>query len=169
MIEIEIPGRDEAGSASPHPPRRTALRLEHLVLDYNGTLAVDGEPVPGVKERLVALSRQLEVHVVTADTFGRVRSALEGVPCELSILPPGEQDQGKLALVRRLGPSRCVCVGNGENDRLMLAEAALGVAVILAEGACVRAVVAADVVCTGILDALSLLEKPLRLVATLRC
>jgi hypothetical protein len=28
---------------------------------------------------------------------------------------------------------------------------------------------AAEVVCTGILDALALLENPLRLVATLRC
>jgi soluble P-type ATPase len=157
MIEIEIPGRPEP------------LRLEHLVLDYNGTLAVDGEPVPGVKERLAALSGKLRVHIVTADTFGRVRSALEGTPCAISILPPGEQDLGKLELVRGLGPARCVCVGNGNNDRLMLAEAALGIAVILAEGACARTMAAAEVVCTGILDALALLENPLRLVATLRC
>ena len=156
MIEIEIPGRPSMG-------------LEHLVLDYNGTLAVDGEPVPGVKERLSALAERVKVHVITADTFGKASAALDGVPCELSILPPGAQDQGKLEVVQRLGPRRCVCVGNGNNDRLMLAEAALGIAVILAEGACAQTVAAADVVCTSILDALDLLDHPLRLVATLRC
>ena len=73
MIEVAIPGG-------------VALRLEHLVLDYNGTLAVDGELVPQVEQRLVALARQLSIHVVTADTFGRARTGLEGVPCELSFL-----------------------------------------------------------------------------------
>jgi soluble P-type ATPase len=57
MIEIDIPGFGE-------------LSLEHLVLDYNGTLAIDGYPVPGIEFRLQALSERLKLHVVTADTFG---------------------------------------------------------------------------------------------------
>ncbi|MEZ4579582.1 MAG: hypothetical protein R2875_16700 [Desulfobacterales bacterium] len=36
-------------------------------MDYNGTLAVDGGLVPGVKEALSELSG-LELHVLTADT-----------------------------------------------------------------------------------------------------
>ena len=56
------------------------LRLEHLVLDYNGTLAVDGRPLPGVKARLKRLARSLRIHVVTADTFGKARiSAMDGM------------------------------------------------------------------------------------------
>jgi soluble P-type ATPase len=156
MIEIEIPGR-------------STLRIAHLVLDFNGTLAVDGEPIQEVTERLIRLAAQLEVHVVTADTFGKAAASLEGVPCALSILPPGAQDQAKLELVQGLGADSCACIGNGNNDRLMLKAAALGVAVVLAEGACTATVTAADVVCTGILDALDLLSHPLRLVATLRC
>jgi hypothetical protein len=54
------------------------LRLEHLVLDYNGTLAVDGRPLPGVKTRLKRLARSLRIHVITADTFGKARSSLSG-------------------------------------------------------------------------------------------
>jgi soluble P-type ATPase len=155
MIEVAISGY------------RT-LQLEHLVLDYNGTLAVDGEPVPGVTDALKALGERLAVHVVTADTFGKVRSRLKGVPCKLSILPIENQDMGKLEYVKALGAERTVCMGNGRNDRLMLKEAALGVAVILEEGVAVETLIAADVACTSILSALELLTNPLRLTATLR-
>lgn len=155
MIEAAIPGN------------RT-LRLEHLVLDYNGTLAVDGEPMPGVTDGLKNLAQSLEVHVLTADTFGKVQSRLEGLPCKLSVLPVENQDTGKLDYVKALGTERTVCMGNGRNDRLMLKEAALGVAVILAEGVAVETLNSADVVCTSILSALELLTNPLRLAATLR-
>jgi soluble P-type ATPase len=144
------------------------LRLAHLVLDYNGTLAVDGIPRAGVARRLTRLARDLEVHVLTADTFGKVREGMQGVPCSLTILEPGAQDQGKLDFVRRLGPGKTCAMGNGRNDRLMLEAAALGVAVILAEGAAAASLNAADVVCRSINDALDLLIHPLRLVATLR-
>ena len=155
MIEIPIPG---------YP----ALRLEHLVLDYNGTLAVDGQLLDGVREALTDLSRQLSVHVLTADTFGKAGESLEGVPCRLFVLPRENQDTGKLSYVQRLGCDRTVAMGNGRNDRLMLQEAVLGVAVMLAEGVFTGTLTAADVVCRDILDALNLLTNPLRLVATLR-
>jgi len=155
MIRIEIPGHRE-------------LRLEHLVLDYNGTLAVDGKLLAGVREALAGLAQRLEIHVLTADTFGRAEAELAGVRCELRILPEADQHIGKRDLVRRLGAERAVCIGNGRNDRLMLKEAALGIAVVQAEGAAAEAALAADVVCPDIGSALALLANPLRLVATLR-
>lgn len=155
MIEVEIPGYKR-------------LQFKHLVLDYNGTLAVDGELLEGVKEALKSLAKTLQVHILTADTFGKVRSRIEGIPCELSILPLDNQDKGKLDYVKGLGAGHTVCVGNGRNDRLMLKEAALGIAVILGEGAAIETLVSADVVCTSILSALELLTHPLRLTATLR-
>lgn len=51
-------------------------------------------------------------------------------------------------------------MGNGRNDRLMLKNAALGVAVIQAEGGAIDAVLAADIVVGNILDALDLLLHP---------
>lgn len=155
MIEISIPGYK-------------TLQLDHLVLDYNGTLAIDGHPLDGVTEVLAALSTRLQIHVVTADTFGQVQNALAGAPCRISILPPGEQDVAKLDYVEQLGPERTVCIGNGRNDRLMLQQAALGIAVLQAEGAAVQTLLAADVAAPDILAALKLLTNPLRLVATLR-
>lgn len=155
MIEVNVPGYK-------------VLRIEHLVLDHNGTLAVDGTLIEGVKECLEALSQVLKIHVVTADTFGKARSQLAGIPCELTVLPSGHQDAGKLAFVKKLGSDRTACIGNGRNDCLMLKEASLGIAVVLAEGAATVTLTAADVVCTSILSALELLQNPLRLTATLR-
>ena len=62
----------------------------------------------------------------------------------------------------------CVAIGNGRNDRLMLRDAVLGIALVQTEGAAAEAIANADVVCTHILDALDLLANPLRLAATLR-
>ena len=155
MIEIDIPGFKH-------------LRLEHLVLDYNGTLAVDGRLATGVRERLHRLAEKLHIHVITADTFGAVRASVADLACTLHVLPRQSQAEAKRDYVRRLNAERTVCIGNGRNDRLMLGEASLGIAVILAEGACGSTITAADVVCRDINDALDLLRHPLRLTATLR-
>ena len=155
MLEINIPGYRK-------------LRLKHMVLDYNGTIACDGNLIVGVKENLIALADKLRVHVLTADTFGNARRSLEGIKCELSILAPDAQDIAKLEYVKGLGAEYAVCVGNGRNDQLMLREAALGIAVILEEGAAVATLIAADIACTHIVRALELLKNPLRLIATLR-
>ena len=155
MITIEIPGHKK-------------LELKNLVLDYNGTLACDGKLIEGVKRCLSRLAQSVQIHVLTADTFGKAQSGLEGIDCKLSILPPENQDSGKLAYVEKLGPSSTVCIGNGRNDRLMLKAAALGIAVILEEGASTQTIKDADIACTSIVSALDLLSNPLRLVATLR-
>ena len=144
------------------------FRLEHLVLDYNGTLACDGELLVGVRPRLHRLADQLQVHVVTADTFGKVEATMKGMNCHVTVLGSDHQAEGKRAYVEKLGCEQCVCIGNGRNDSLMLRAAALGIAVVGPEGAGVDAVTAADIVAPDILAALDLLQNPLRLVATLR-
>lgn len=155
MVSIDIP---DFGS----------LQLEHLVLDYNGTLACDGVLLDGVAERLAALSAHVTVHVVTADTFGKVRKAMAPLPCEVHILPVEDQARGKQTFVAELGARATCCIGNGRNDRLMMKDAALGIAVVQEEGAAADTIAAADVVCRDIGSALDLLVNPLRLVATLR-
>ena len=155
MLSMEIPGFGE-------------LNLEYLVLDYNGTLAVDGILARGVKEALNRLSEKLRVHVITADTFGIAARGLEGVNCKLDILPAGKQDVAKADFVNRLGCDRTVSIGNGRNDALMLSASKLGIVVILAEGASTKSIAAADIACTDIVHALELLMNPLRLTATLR-
>lgn len=155
MLDITIPGYKQ-------------LRLHHLVLDFNGTLACDGSLLVGVKPLLHELSANLKIHVLTADTFGNANAALAGLPCELSILPAANQDAGKLAYVEKLSADHTVCIGNGRNDRLMLEAAALGIVVMQAECAAIKTVLIADVIAPDIVSALKLLTNPLRLIATLR-
>ncbi|MBN1937547.1 MAG: ATPase P [Anaerolineae bacterium] len=155
MIQVEVPGYG-------------TVRIEHLVLDYNGTIAFDGTLIPGVKEALAELAEQIEVHVITADTFGGARDNLAGVPCTLSLLPPSGQTEAKCDYVCQLGAAVVAAIGNGRNDRLMLQKAALGIVVVQEEGAAVETLLAARIVCPDIVHALELLLHPLRLKATLR-
>lgn len=155
MIEITIP---ETASYS----------LAHLVVDFNGTLAIDGALLPGVAEALRVLAGRLDVHVVTADTFGTVHRATAGLPVHVVVVPSVRQDEAKRRHVADLGADRCVAIGNGRNDALMLRSAALGIAVVQAEGAAPAALQAADVIVPDVVAALGLLQHPSRLVATLR-
>lgn len=155
MIDIEIPGS-------------TNLRLSHLVLDYNGTLALDGDLLVGVTEIIQELANHLQLHVITADTHGTVAKKLADLPCSLHIIGYNEQDLQKDAFVRSLGAEKVVAIGNGRNDGLMLKTAALGIALVQEEGASIAAILQADIICNDILNAFALLLKPDRLKATLR-
>jgi soluble P-type ATPase len=155
MLELHIPGFKD-------------LRLEHLVLDYNGTLACDGRPLEGVRERLAALAADLAIHILTADTFGTVQGQVAGWPCKVKVISRDREAEAKAGYIQGLGAEGTVTVGNGRNDRLMLKDAALGIAVVQTEGAAREALLAADLVIPGIVEALDLLLQPQRLKATLR-
>ncbi|MBN1957435.1 MAG: ATPase P [Desulfuromonadales bacterium] len=155
MLKFIIPGGDER-------------RIDHLVLDFNGTLAYDGTLIPGVAERLSQLATQLTIHVITADTFGSVAHEIDSLPCTLSIIPQESQDKAKSTYIEELGAATVAAIGNGRNDQLMLTAASLGIAVMHREGTAVRALLAADLVIPDILAALDLLLHPKRLIATLR-
>lgn len=155
MISIDIPGFKK-------------LELIHLVSDYNGTLALDGQLLPGVADILTALAPLIKIHVITADTFGLAHSQLANLPVKLTIAPVESQAQTKLQFVTELGVETVVAVGNGRNDRKMLKAAAVGIALIQREGGSAQSIVSADVVCTNVIDALDLLLNPKRLIATLR-
>ena len=61
-----------------------------------------------------------------------------------------------------------MALGNGQNDRLMLKAAKIGIAVTEGEGCAVDAIMAANIQVTRAVDALDLLLHPKRLKATLR-
>jgi len=149
-------------------PGNKSLTLSNLVLDYNGTLAIDGSLIAGVEERLNRLAEELTVYVVTADTFGKAAVNLKNTNCNLTILGKGNQQQQKAAFIKRLDAQHVAAIGNGLNDALMLEMAALGIAVVQQEGAAVKTLQNANVVFNNINDALDLLLNPLRLKATLR-
>lgn len=155
MIHIDIPGY-------------RVLDLQHLVLDFNGTIALDGKPLEKTYELLNSLSEKLEIHVVTADTFGTVSRVLKDFPNRIEILSESDQHLLKKDYVIKLGADRVVSIGNGRNDREMLKVSALGIVVINQEGAGIEALMNGDILSRSVVDALELLIFPKRLIATLR-
>ena len=155
MIELNIPGRG-------------VIQLQHLVCDVNGTLAVDGQLIEGVKQRLSALGDRLTLHLLTANTHGKQDLIDHQLSIKAIRIQPGDEALMKEQYIKELGAGTCVAVGQGANDAGMLRAAVLGICVLSPEGSAVETLCAADLVVSNIFEALELLEKPLRIVATLR-
>jgi len=155
MIELSIPGRG-------------SLRLEHLVTDVNGTLSVDGILLDGLAKRIASVRDRLTVHLLTADTHGRQKLIDQQLNLTATRLVEGNEQEQKRAFVERLGADHVVAFGQGSNDAWMLKAAALGVCVMSAEGAAVETILAADLVVPDIFNAFDLLDKPIRIIASLR-
>jgi P-type E1-E2 ATPase len=155
MIQFNIPGVGE-------------YTLEHLVMDVNGTLAVDGQLIESVAAKIASLRERLSIHLLTADTHGRQRIIDRQLDLTAVRIQPGEEVLQKAEYIRRLGAERVVAIGQGANDAKMLAVARLGICVMSVEGVAKETLLAADLVAPTILSALELLEQPMRIVASLR-
>ena len=155
MIELSIPGVG-------------GLRLQHLVTDVNGTLAVDGILIEGVAEHIAAISDRLTVHLLTADTLGRQLEIDKQLNLTGTRLTGGSEVEQKRAFVENLGADSVVAIGQGANDAGMLKAAALGICVLSLEGAATETLLAADLVVPDILSAFDLLDHPKRILASLR-
>jgi P-type E1-E2 ATPase len=155
MIEINIPGRG-------------TLQLEHLVCDVNGTLTLDGQLLEGLVRTITNLRTCLEVHLLTADTHGRQHIIDHQLNLQAKRIQPGDEAQQKADYVRALGAEHVVAIGQGANDAAMLKEAALGICILSREGTALETLLSADLVVADIYIAMELLEKPLRIVTSLR-
>jgi len=155
MIELKISGRGE-------------LRLQHLVSDVNGTLAVDGVLIDGLSKRITLLRDRLSVHLLTADTHGRQAIIDEQLNLSAVRVKPGNEAAQKADYVRNLGAESVIAIGQGANDSEMLKAAGLGICVMSSEGVAVETLLAADLIVPDILTALDLLDNPVRILATLR-
>jgi P-type E1-E2 ATPase len=155
MIDITIPGRG-------------SYTIEYVILDLNGTIALDGKIIRGVMERVVMLSEKVQVMVVTADTNRNAEKLLKNLPVTLLKIEEGKEDEQKRRVVKERGKSSVISIGNGCNDISMLRESAIGICVVGREGASSEAIAASDLTVPTINDALDILLKPHRLMATLR-
>ena len=154
MLTIKIPGREE-------------LNLSHLILDYNGTIAEDGEIIESIRPRLAELAKVLTICVITADTHGTAAKKCEGLPLEVLTFPTTEVGAIKAQeAMKRTGG--VITIGNGFNDIQMSDAADLSICVIGKEGCCGALLAHTDIVVTSIDDALDLLLKIGRTRATLR-
>lgn len=154
-MKIEIPG---------YP----SLDLKYLLLDYNGTIALDGVISEAVAKRIRTLSELFHIYVLTADTNGTARQMCEGLPVELLTFPNDNAMQEKQSILYSLGRENCAAIGNGRNDLLMCREAAFSVSVLGQEGMYGRLMTATDLCVPSILDAMDLFLYPHRIIASLR-
>lgn len=154
LIHVEIPGF-------------TCLALRHLVLPFDGVIALDAKPQPAVMERLAKLSREIRIHVLADVTDRAACFAVAGASTQLVRLPLAAQGPAKLDLVRRLGVDHTMVIGQSRSDALMLAAAALGVAVHCSNGLAREAAGHADIIVRHTVDALGLLLWQDRLVESL--
>ncbi|NKE04492.1 HAD family hydrolase [Mesobacillus selenatarsenatis] len=153
MLSLNIPGRGP-------------FTIHHLVLDFNGTIAFNGELIPGVAERIMLLSKEMEIHVITADTNGTVARQCTGLPVSVQILHSDNHTGEKGEFVH--GLDGVICMGNGANDEAMFEEADLAIAVAGREGCATATLLKSDVIIEDINDGLDLLLNPKRMIATLR-
>jgi soluble P-type ATPase len=154
MIAIQRPGQEP-------------LEIDFILLDFEGTLAPDRRVHPKAKDKLNLLAKRAKIYILTKEEKERVEEVLKKVKAEIIYLTEGGSSQKKLDLLRQLGATGTVALGNGLDDGPMMEEAGLGICVIGKEGASADAVKKADVIFTDILDALDFLLKPLRQKATL--
>jgi soluble P-type ATPase len=155
MISIDIPGWG-------------TMEIEYLILDLNGTLATDGTILPEAKKRINSLAGQVKIFVLTADTQGTATKEIRDLRAELIKIEGKDSKEEKFSFLSTLDLEKTVVIGNGSNDQLVLKEAGLGIAILGDEGISVAAMKNADILAKTISDALDLLLKPKRLVATLR-
>jgi P-type E1-E2 ATPase len=108
------------------------------------------------------------VHLLTADTHGQQAVIDQQLNLIATRLAPGNEQMQKRLFVDRLGAGNVVAIGQGANDAAMLKAATLGICVLSAEGAAAETMAASDIIVPDIFAALELLDKPLRIVASLR-
>jgi len=155
MLHFTIPGRGD-------------FVIKNLILDLNGTIAFDGNIITGVKKRLSYLVNHLNIFVVTADTNKNAEQLVKGLNITLFKIYKGNEDSQKRGLVIENGKNETVSIGNGANDVSMLKESSIGICVLGREGAATETIIASNIAVPTINDALDLLIKPHRLIATLR-
>jgi len=154
MITIQRPGQEP-------------LEIDSILLDFEGALASDRRVHPKVKDKINLLSKRAKIYILTKEEKEHAKEFLKKVKAEIICLMEGTSSQRKLDLLRQLGASRTVAIGNGADDVPMIEEAGFGICVLGKEGTFSEAIKKADVVFMNMLDALEFLLKPLRQRATL--
>jgi len=155
MIKIDIIGRKK-------------IEIDAIICDFNGTIANNGEVDQGIKNILNKLSRDVEIYVLTADTYGNVRKKLADYPVIIKVFNGKSALESKKEIVEEIGPSRCICIGNGFNDFGMLDIAEVSIVIMGKEGFYLPLLSVADIGFKSSIDALEAIYNVKPIVATLR-
>jgi soluble P-type ATPase len=142
--------------------------IKNIVFDYNGTIATDGIIIEGIMDKIVKLSNEFNVYIVTADTFKTVENAFENTTVNVHIIGNSNESQDKKEFIKKLDVNKTIALGNGRNDELMLKEAIISIAVLNDEGISVKTLNNADFLIKDINHFFDMINEPKKLIAILR-
>lgn len=155
MIVYKIPGRE-------------TLEIHNLVLDYNGTIAVNGKLIDGVKDLINKLSNELNIYILTADTYGTVEKECKDLNAKILTFPKENAGESKRKIVKELNGYKTICIGNGYNDIPMFKESILSIGIMEGEGSSGELIANSTIVSRSIVEALRIVYNKTMVKATLR-
>lgn len=142
------------------------IELTNIILDLNGTLAVNGKIAEGVKERLGKLSELgYQIILFTGDQRGNAAQ----LTAELGIsFKKASTSEEKEALTKELEVDKTVAIGNARIDIGTFKGTKLRIATVQAEGIHTGILEHVDILVPSINDALDLLINQNTFEATMR-
>jgi soluble P-type ATPase len=144
-----------------------AEKIDVIVMDYNGTLAADGDLLPGLFETLRNLSKNFDLVVATADTFGSAAKNLKGLDLKIVTIETGK-DKSEIVSALKAQNKIILAIGNSKSDVEMFKAADLSIAVIGPEGTFSRLLEHSTLIVSEVAHALQLPMNPKKMKATLR-
>ena len=142
------------------------IEIDTIILDLNGTIAVNGVLVDGLIDRLNQLKNLgFKIYLFTGDQRGNAQDLAQETGIKVEIATSTEE---KEALTQKLDVNKTVAIGNARIDIGTFKRTKLRIATIQAEGIHTEILKYVDILVPSINDALDLLLHPDSLCATLR-
>lgn len=142
------------------------IELNTIILDLNGTLAVNGKVVEGVKERIAKLKELgFKILLFSGDQRGNAAQIVQELGIELQRATTTEE---KEALTLKLDCEKTVAIGNARIDIGTFKPCKLRIGTLQAEGIHSAILQYIDVLVPSICDALDLLLNESSFNATMK-
>ena len=87
-------------------PRLGELAIEYVMLDFNGTAALDGKLKKDVKDVIDKISRYVKVFIITADTYETADAELSASSVTFIKVGKNASGEEKAKVVRGWAPRR---------------------------------------------------------------
>lgn len=147
-------------------PGQGTLTIETIIFDLNGTLAIGGELVKGVEDKLLKLKQAgFKLILFSGDSRGNAPELAQRTGMTLINVTNG---QDKLKETLKLNPQTCASIGNGLIDKPMMQAVRLAIVTLQAEGVHTETLSQSDLVVPTVNDAIDLFLDTYRLIASLR-
>lgn len=149
-------------------PNDDNLDIKNIVFDFNGTIAISGKIIDGVFDKIIKLSENFNISIVTADTFGSVKKIFKDTNINIHIISKDNGSLDKMNYIKKIGALNTIALGNGNNDSMMLSKAKIGISILNQEGLSLEALKSSNILLKDINDFFKMIEEPKKFIAILR-